>query len=160
MLKFTSGGQTDNRQTSAFIARAPMELKTLSKITHFLARYEPHTNYILVYCQRFVYLTFTLLLSFFLRCANPQLFFAAYHRSSLTLFINNNLNYQVISSFELYLIKCAPPPVKKFLYQVLFQRIKSHDSWDSCSEGFVEWPLFGSLAQNLTCTFLYYYCTE
>ena len=70
-----------------------------------------------------------------IRCANADLFFAAYQKASLTTFINNNINYQVISSFELYLIKCSPLPVKKYLDQILFQRIKSHNSWDSCSEG-------------------------
>lgn len=62
-----------------------------------------------------------------IHCANQ--------RASLSTFINNNQNYQVISSFELYLIKCAPREVKEFLYRVSFQRIKKHESWDSCSEG-------------------------
>ena len=63
-----------------------------------------------------------------IRCANPDLFYGAYQRASLSTFINNNQNYQVISSFELYLIKCAPKEVKDFLHRVLFQRIKKHDS--------------------------------
>ena len=69
-----------------------------------------------------------------IRCTNPELYYSAYQRASLITFINNNQNYQVISSFELYLIKCAPPEIKDFMYRILFQRIKKHQSWDSCSE--------------------------
>ena len=69
------------------------------------------------------------------RCANPQLFYAAYEKASLTLFLNKNLNYQIISSFELYLLKSAPVEVKEFIFRTIFHRIKKHDSWDFSSEG-------------------------
>ena len=69
------------------------------------------------------------------RCANPDLYYASLEQASLYLFLNNNFNYQILSSFELYMISVAPPPVKAFIYRTIFHRIKSHGSWDCSAEG-------------------------
>ena len=69
------------------------------------------------------------------RCANGPLYYAAYERCSLWTFLNKNSNYQIISSFELYLIEVAPKEVKDFIYRMIFHRNKKTASWDSSSEG-------------------------
>ena len=69
------------------------------------------------------------------RCSNGPLYYAAYERCSLWTFLNRNSNYQIISSFELYLIKVAPKEVKEFIYRMIFHRIKKHQTWDCSSEG-------------------------
>ena len=93
-----------------------------------------------VHLVRFFHLMNGPLLSMFflrcgVRCANPQLYYAAYEKASLTLFLNKNFNYQIISTFELYLIKQAPVEVRKYIYRTIIHRIKKHESWDCSSEG-------------------------
>ena len=70
-----------------------------------------------------------------MRCNNPELYYAAYEKAALTTFLNDNQNYQCISTFEQYVIKSAPSEVKKFIFETIFHQEKSHDSWDCSSEG-------------------------
>jgi hypothetical protein len=69
------------------------------------------------------------------RCGNPELYYSAYERASLTLFLNKNLNYQIISSFEQYLISVAPSEVRQFIFRTIIHREKKHNSWDCSGEG-------------------------
>ena len=68
------------------------------------------------------------------RCNNPALYYAAYEKLSLLTFLNNNVNYQCISCFKLYLIKMATKEVKQFIYQTMFHQEKTHQSWDCSCE--------------------------
>lgn len=87
----------------------------------------------------FSYVNGPLLATLFLRCAvrtcNAEMYYAALDKSSLVCFLNNNINYESITTFELYLIRVAPKKVKDFIFRTIFHRIHKHTSSDCSAEG-------------------------
>ena len=87
----------------------------------------------------FNYINGPLLATYFLRCAvrtcNIKMYYAALEKSSLLCFLNKNSNYQIITTFELYLIRVAPKEVRDFIFHTIFHRIHKHSSSDCSAEG-------------------------
>ena len=52
-----------------------------------------------------------------MRTGNGQLYYSGMEFAS---FANGHVNYQLITTFELYLIKVAPPEVREFIFKFLF----------------------------------------
>ena len=50
-------------------------------------------------------------------------------------FANGHVNYQLITTFELYLIKVAPPEVREFIFKFLFWENKKQKESSLCGEG-------------------------
>ena len=55
--------------------------------------------------------------------------------SSLFTFVNANSNYQLLTTFELYMISAAPEEVRRFICKNLFTEEQKHHDSDSCGEG-------------------------
>ena len=55
--------------------------------------------------------------------------------ASLFTFANNHKNYQTITTFELYVVKVAPPEVRQFIFSHLFHENRKHKDSDCCGEG-------------------------
>ena len=70
-----------------------------------------------------------------MRTGNGQLYYSGLEYASLFTFANGHKNYQLIKTFELYLIRVAPPEVQNFIFTFLFKENKTHQYSDSCSEG-------------------------
>ena len=72
-----------------------------------------------------------LLSTFLLRCAvrtgNGKLYYAAMQDAMKIFYLNKNPNYIKICSFELYMIRAAPPAVKDFIFRNLFQPNLNHN---------------------------------
>ena len=63
------------------------------------------------------------------------MYYAALEKSSLLCFLNKNSNYQIITTFELYLICVAPKEVSDFIFRTIFHWIHKHSSSDCSAEG-------------------------
>ena len=51
-----------------------------------------------------------------MRTGNGQLYYSGLEYASLFTFANGHKNYQLITTFELYLIRIAPPEVQNFIF--------------------------------------------
>ena len=70
-----------------------------------------------------------------MRTGNGQLYYSGMEFASLYAFANGHVNYQLITTFELYLIKVAPPEVREFIFKFLFWENKKQKESSLCGEG-------------------------
>ena len=70
-----------------------------------------------------------------MRTSNGRLYYSGLEYASLFTFPNGHKNYQLITTFELYLLKVAPPEVRDFIFTFLFYENRTHKDSDSCGEG-------------------------
>ena len=70
-----------------------------------------------------------------MRTGNGRLYYSGLEYASLFTFPNGHKNYQLSTTFELYLLKVAPPEVRDFIFTFLFYENRTHKDSDSCGEG-------------------------